>query len=178
MCVKPVPDIGNLSVSASQNRVFEKGKRLVNPLDEAAIEVAVGLGETAAVTVGIDEDIDIVRGALARGATRGILVTHPEGRGFDAVVIARILGALVRAEKPDQVVFGMGWPEGALGQVGFRVKEETDRPVTIVPPKGAVKLPSALAIMKAMKKEIRKISAADLGVDLASPTAVRSMGLA
>jgi electron transfer flavoprotein beta subunit len=177
VCVKPVPDVSNVAVSASQNRAFERGKRLLNPLDESAIERAVASGESTAVVVGIEEDLDVLRGALARGAARGILITHADARSFDAAAIARILGALATREQADRIFFGVGWPAGALGQVGYRVMEETPVPVTVVPSTGPAKLPSAMAIMKSMKKEIRRMDAGDLGVDLSVATTVRSLGL-
>lgn len=170
VCVKPVPDTSNLAVSTSQNRVFERGKRVLNPQDERAIEIACQMGEATAVVVGLEEDIDVLRNALARGAAKGILVTHPDARSFDAVVIARILAAVGRDAQ--KIVCGTGWPSDALGQVGYRLGAE------IVAPSGPSKLPSAMAIMKAMKKEIKKIAAQDLGVDLTPVSVTKSMGLA
>jgi electron transfer flavoprotein beta subunit len=177
VCVKPVPDVSNLAVSQSQNRVFERGKRVLNPLDAHAIEAALKLGETTAVMVAIEDDLDVLRSAMARGCQHGLWVTHPDARGFDAVVLARVIAAVAKQEKPDTLVFGMGWPEDALGQVGYRVMEELQKPVVVVPPTGQPKLPSAMAIMKAMKKEIRRIDVSTLGVDLTPTARVKSLGL-
>jgi electron transfer flavoprotein beta subunit len=142
---------------------------VLNPQDERAIEMACQMGEAVAVVVGVEEDVDVLRNALARGAAKGILVTHPDARSFDAVVIARILSTV--AKDFEKVVCGTGWPSDALGQVGYRLGAE------IVAPSGPSKLPSAMAIMKAMKKEIRKVKADELGVDLTPVTVVKGLSL-
>jgi electron transfer flavoprotein beta subunit len=112
-------------------------KMSMNPFDEIAVEEAIRLkekgvatGDIVAVSIGPDKAAETIRTALAMGADRGILVKT------DAVVeplaVAKILKAIVEAEKPDLVVLGkqaidddcnqtgqmlaalLGWPQGTF----------------------------------------------------------------
>ncbi len=111
-------------------------KMSMNPFDEIAVEEAVRLKEAGkatevvAVSVGPATAQETLRTALAMGADRAILVKH------DAVVeplaVAKLLKAIVAAEKPDLVILGkqaidddanqtgqmlaalMGWPQATF----------------------------------------------------------------
>jgi len=85
-------------------------KMSMNPFDEIAVEEAVRLkekgkaSEIIAVSIGPQQASETIRTALAMGADRGILVKS-EGE-VEPLVVAKILKAIVEAEKPDLVITG------------------------------------------------------------------------
>src|SRR5438132_12415019 len=83
-------------------------KMSMNPFDEIAVEEAVRLKEAGkateivAVSIGPQAAQETLRTALAMGADRGILVqTDAE---VEPLAVAKILKALVDAEKPGLVI--------------------------------------------------------------------------
>jgi electron transfer flavoprotein beta subunit len=99
----------------------------INTFDEYAVETALRLtekgkggersGEVVAVSIGPKEVTTQLRGVLAMGADRGLLVVADEG-GLDADAVARILAKVVEREKPDLVVLGKQTVDGDSNQVG------------------------------------------------------------
>jgi electron transfer flavoprotein beta subunit len=99
----------------------------VNTFDEYAVETALRLtekgkggeraGEVVVVSVGPKEVAQQLRGVLAMGADRGILVAA-EDAALDADAVARVLKAVVEREKPDLVVLGKQTVDGDSNQVG------------------------------------------------------------
>jgi electron transfer flavoprotein beta subunit len=99
----------------------------VNTFDEYAVETALRLtekgkggersGEVVVVTVGPKEVSQQLRGVLAMGADRAILVAG-EDAALDATAVARVLRAVVEREKPDVVLLGKQAVDGDSNQVG------------------------------------------------------------
>jgi electron transfer flavoprotein beta subunit len=99
----------------------------VNTFDEYAVETALRLtekgkggareGEVVVVSVGAKDVAQQLRGVLAMGADRGILVGADDA-SLDADAVARILKAVVEREKPDLVVLGKQTVDGDSNQVG------------------------------------------------------------
>jgi electron transfer flavoprotein beta subunit len=99
----------------------------VNPFDEYAVETALRLtekgkggehvGEVVLVSIGPKDVGQQLRGLLAMGADRAILVTS-EDKDLDADRVARILAAVVKAESPDVVVMGKQAVDGDSNQTG------------------------------------------------------------
>lgn len=99
----------------------------VNPFDEYAVETALRLtekgkggersGEVVVVSIGPKDVAQQLRGLLAMGADRAILVNGEDG-GMDSDLVARMLKALVLSEKPDLVVLGKQAVDGDSNQVG------------------------------------------------------------
>ena len=111
-------------------------KMAMNPFDEIAVEEAIRLKEKGqateivAVSIGPAAASETIRTALAMGADRGILVKH-EGT-VEPLTVAKILKAIVDAEKPGLVILGkqaidddsnqtgqmlaalLGWPQGTF----------------------------------------------------------------
>jgi electron transfer flavoprotein beta subunit len=81
-----------------------------NPFDEIAVEEALRLrdsnmpSEVVVVSVGPAAAAAEIRSGLAMGADRGILVKHEAFVDSDGV--ARVLKAIIDAEKPDLVLMG------------------------------------------------------------------------
>jgi electron transfer flavoprotein beta subunit len=99
----------------------------LNTFDEYAVETALRLtekgkggersGEVVAVSIGPTEDAQQLRGVLAMGADRALLVAGEDG-ALDAMAVARVLEAVVKREKPDLVVLGKQTVDGDSNQVG------------------------------------------------------------
>lgn len=109
--VKRVTDYeAKLKVKADASYVETDGVgMIVNPFDEIGVEEALRLqekhgGEVVVVSIGTADAMQQIRGALAMGADRGILVQTD--KSLDCFAIARILEKVVEAEKPDIVMMG------------------------------------------------------------------------
>jgi electron transfer flavoprotein beta subunit len=111
-------------------------KMSMNPFDEIAIEEAIRLkeagkaSEIVCVSIGSAAASETIRTGLAMGADRGILVKH-EG-AIEPLAVAKILKAIVAAEKPGLIILGkqaidddcnqtgqmlaalLGWPQGTF----------------------------------------------------------------
>jgi len=85
-------------------------KMSMNPFDEIAVEEAIRLKEAGkateivAVSVGPQQASETIRTALAMGADRGILIKTDAP--VEPLAVAKILKALVDAEKPGLVILG------------------------------------------------------------------------
>jgi electron transfer flavoprotein beta subunit len=113
-------------------------KMSMNPFDEIAIEEAVrmkekgGATEIVAVSIGAAKCQETLRTALAIGADRAILIETADGATVEPLAVAKLLKAVVNAEKPDMVILGkqaidddcnqtgqmlaslLGWPQGTF----------------------------------------------------------------
>jgi len=111
-------------------------KMSMNPFDEIAVEEAIRLKEAGkateivAVSIGPQQATETIRTALAMGADRGILVKTDVS--VEPLAVAKILKAVVDAEKPGLVILGkqaidddsnqtgqmlaalLGWPQGTF----------------------------------------------------------------
>jgi electron transfer flavoprotein beta subunit len=143
--VKRVVDFNvKVRVKADQTGVdLMNVKMSMNPFDEIAVEEAIRLKEKGvateivAVSIGVQQSQETLRTALAMGADRAILVLTDED--LEPLSVAKVLKAVVEAEKPDLVLMGkqaidgdnnatgqmlaalMDWP-----QATFASKLETD----------------------------------------------------
>jgi electron transfer flavoprotein beta subunit len=97
-------------------------KMSMNPFDEIAVEEAVRLKEAGkateivAVSIGSIQAIETLRTALAIGADRAILV-KTEGE-IEPLAVAKILKAIVEAERPDLVITGKQSIDDDCNQTG------------------------------------------------------------
>src|ERR1700694_2036763 len=136
--VKRVVDYNvKIRVRADGTRVeLANVKMSMNPFDEIAVEEAIRLKEAGkateivAVSIGPQQASETIRTALAMGADRGILVKVDEV--VEPLAVAKILKAIVEAEKPGLVILGKqaidddcnqtgqmlaaltGWPQGTF----------------------------------------------------------------
>ena len=168
--VRSAPDPAQLSVSRSQGRVFEQGKRLTDPRDEAAVEAALQArgpdDQVVVLLVGEEADTDALRKPLAMGADRAILLAA-SGDGF---VRANLISALARKLGAGAVWFAPDAEEG-------RRLPKISR---LAPPDLKPRQANALAIMKAAKKPVERLEAAALGLpedDLKPRLVLRSSNL-
>ncbi len=97
-------------------------KMSMNPFDEIAVEEAIRLKEggkateIVAVSIGPAQASETIRTALAMGADRGILV-KADGV-VEPLAVAKILKAIVEAEKPGLVIMGKQAIDDDCNQTG------------------------------------------------------------
>jgi len=97
-------------------------KMSMNPFDEIAVEEAIRLKEAGkateivAVSIGPAQASETIRTALAMGADRGILVKTDST--VEPLAVAKILKAVVEAEKPGLVILGKQAIDDDCNQTG------------------------------------------------------------
>ena len=97
-------------------------KMSMNPFDEISVEEAVRLkekgkaSEVIAVSIGPAQASETIRTALAMGADRGILVKSDGA--VEPLAVAKILKAIVEAEKPELVITGKQAIDSDANQTG------------------------------------------------------------
>jgi electron transfer flavoprotein beta subunit len=97
-------------------------KMSMNPFDEIAVEEAIRLKEKGKVTeivaisIGPAQASETIRTALAMGADRGILIKQ-EGT-VEPLAVAKLLKAVVDAEKPGLVILGKQAIDDDANQTG------------------------------------------------------------
>ncbi|MGE0595025.1 MAG: electron transfer flavoprotein subunit beta/FixA family protein [Hyphomonadaceae bacterium] len=113
-------------------------KMSINPFDEIAVEEAVrmkegggghaagAVTEIVAVSIGPDQAQETIRNALAMGADRGILI-KAEG-DVEPLAVAKLLKAVVDAEKPDLVILGKQAIDDDSNQTGQMLAALLDWP--------------------------------------------------
>jgi electron transfer flavoprotein beta subunit len=99
-------------------------KMSMNPFDEIAVEEAVRLKEKGqvqeivAVSIGPTKSQETIRTAMSMGADRGILVETAENQVIEPLAVAKLLKAVVEAEKPAFVILGKQAIDDDCNQTG------------------------------------------------------------
>jgi electron transfer flavoprotein beta subunit len=99
-------------------------KMSMNPFDEIAVEEAVRLKEKGqvqeivAVSVGPTKSQETIRTALSMGADRGVLVETADNQVVEPLAVAKLLKAVVDAEKPAFVILGKQAIDDDCNQTG------------------------------------------------------------
>jgi electron transfer flavoprotein beta subunit len=121
--VKHVPDTAATIKVVGENGYNDAAcKFIVNPYDEYAVEEAVRLvekkggGEVVVVTVGPEAAQATMRGALAMGAHRGILV-KVNSQFLDSTMTAMALKASIEQDGQPEIIFA---GKGAVDTEGFQ----------------------------------------------------------
>ncbi len=135
VCVKHVPDTA-ATIKVIGDTEYEDGgiKFVANPYDEFGLEEAVKLveekgGEVVALTLGKKEAISTLRGALAMGANRGILV-KTENQFLDSAIAAKALKAAIEQDgDPDVIFTGKGSVDSEGFQTQYRLAKMLGIPV-------------------------------------------------
>ena len=128
-CIKRVPDIPDFVEIDASGKDIKRERLLfkINDWDEYVVEEATQLkeklgGTFTAITIGPEEDDDILRRALALGADRAIRINE-DVTTADSYVVAKILAALIKDLPHDLVLFGMQSEDIGSGQLGPMVAE-------------------------------------------------------
>src|SRR4051795_4837459 len=132
--VKQVPKFEEMELGPDGRLVREGLELELNPYCRRAVSKGVELaqqsgGTCTVVTLGPPAAEDVLREAIAWGATDGVLVTDPVFAGSDTLATARALAAVLEREGPfDLVLVGRNSVDADTGQVGPEVAELLDLP--------------------------------------------------
>jgi electron transfer flavoprotein beta subunit len=108
-------------------------KMSMNPFDEIAVEEAVrlkeksGAKEVVVVSIGPAKAQETLRTALAIGADRAILIETGD-QVVEPLAVAKLLKAVVEAEKPDLVILGKQAIDDDCNQTGQMLASLLDWP--------------------------------------------------
>lgn len=135
VCVKRVPMTQEVDLEIDASGKDVKADMLayvLNEWDNYAVEEAIQLKEKAegtvvAVTIGSEDDEEVLRRCLAMGADKAIRV-DPGDRPMDGLVKSRILAEVVRGLEYDLVLTGVQSDDLNDGMVGVLLAEQLDAP--------------------------------------------------
>lgn len=130
VCVKRVPLTNEVDLEIDDSGIAVRQDSLayvINEWDSYAIEEAVLLkeklgGTVTAITVGSEDDEEVLTRCLAMGADSAIRVDAGE-RAKDSFVISRILAEIIRGLEHDLVLTGVQAEDDRQGLVGIMVAE-------------------------------------------------------
>ncbi len=135
VCLKHVPDTAiNIKVAGTNGYEDSELKFIPNPYDEYAIEEAVSIvekqgGEVVLVTVGKEAAQTTIRGAMAMGADRAILVKI-DSQFLDSSLTAKALKAAIESDGlPDMIFTGKGSVDTEGFQTQYRLAHALGFPV-------------------------------------------------
>jgi electron transfer flavoprotein beta subunit len=132
VCVKRVPLTEEVDLVIDEQKKGIKKDQLafvLNDWDNYAIEEAILLkerhgGTVTAITVGSEDDEEVLRRSLAMGADRAIRVEAGDTTRFDSYGIAKILSRVVKDVAFDLIFTGVLADDDYFGMVGMMVAEE------------------------------------------------------
>jgi electron transfer flavoprotein beta subunit len=135
VCVKRVPDTSENEIAVNRDGTDIERDDLVysvNEWDNYAVEEAIQIrdkvgGSITVVSVGKEEDEEVVRREMAMGADNGILLSDDAFIGSDGKGIASVLKAAVEKGNYDLILTGAQADDGA-GQVGGMLAAMLDWP--------------------------------------------------
>jgi len=135
VCVRRVPDTSENEIELnSAGNDIERDDLVysVNEADNYAVEEALQIvgkvgGNVTVVTVGGEDDEEVLRREMAMGAKRGILISDEAFNGSDGKGIAAILKAYVQKNHYDLILAGVQ-AEDAAAQVGGMLAAMLDYP--------------------------------------------------
>ncbi len=135
VCVKRVPltQEVDLEVSPQGNDIRKDMLAyVINEWDNYAIEEAIRIkeklqGNVTAVTIGKEDDEEVLRRCLAMGADKAIRI-DPGEPALDSFVIAKILAAVIKAMPYDLVLTGVQADDVNEGAVGAMLSENLGLP--------------------------------------------------
>jgi electron transfer flavoprotein beta subunit len=131
VCVKRVPLTEEVDLVIDEQKKGIKQEQLafvLNDWDNYAIEEAILIkekhgGTVTAVTVGNEDDEEVLRRCLAMGADRAIRIGAGDIRGFDSYGIARILARAIKDLPFDLIFAGVLADDDYNGMVGMMIAE-------------------------------------------------------
>jgi electron transfer flavoprotein beta subunit len=135
VCARRVPDTSENEIQLnSAGNDIERDDLVysVNEWDNYAVEEAIQIvdrlgGNVTVVTVGNEDDEEIVRREMAMGAKHGVLISDEAFDGSDGRGLATILAAFVKKGKYDLVLTGVQ-AEAGEAQVGGMLAAMLDYP--------------------------------------------------
>lgn len=179
VCVRRVPDTSEneIELNNSGNDIErEDFVYSINEPDNYAVEEALQIaarvgGNVSVVTVGQDEDEEVLRREMAMGASHGILLSDPDFVGSDGRGIASILTAFVRKNHFDLILTGVQAEDGAA-QVGGMLAATLDYPFASLVTSIEVLDDKKLKICREIEGGNREVSEIDLPCVLSIQTGI------
>lgn len=135
VCVTRVPDAAENEIEVNRDGTDIERDDLVysvNEWDNYAVEEAIQIrdrvgGSVTVVTVGDEEDEEVLRREMAMGADKGVLLSDGAFEGSDGLGIARILKAEIEKGNYDLILTG-AQSEGGAAEVGGMLAALLDVP--------------------------------------------------
>lgn len=135
VCVRRVPDTSENEIKLNtEGNDIERDELVysVNEPDNYAVEEALQIrdrvgGTVTVVTVGGEEDEEVLRRQLAMGANKAVMISDEAFQGSDGRGIATILNQIVRKDHYDLILTGVQAEDGAA-QVGGMLAAMLDCP--------------------------------------------------
>lgn len=179
VCVKRVPDTSENEIELnSAGNDIERDDLVysINEPDNYAVEEALQIvsrvgGKVSVVTVGTEEDEEVLRREMAMGATHGILLADTQFEGSDGRGIASIVKACVQKGNYDLILTGVQAEDGAA-QVGGMLAAMLDYPFASLVTSIEVLDDRKLRIAREIEGGNREISEIDLPCVLSIQTGI------
>jgi electron transfer flavoprotein beta subunit len=135
VCVKRVPDTSENEIQLnSAGNDIERDDLVysINEPDNYAVEEALQIvdragGKVTVVTVGTDDDEEVLRREMAMGAKEAVLLSDEAFEGSDGKGLATILEAFIEQRKYDLILTGVQADDGSA-QVGGMLAAMLDYP--------------------------------------------------
>ena len=135
VCIKRVPDTSENEIELnSAGNDIERDDLVysVNEWDNYAVEEALQIvdrvgGEVTVVTVGGEDDEEVLRREMAMGVKRGVLISDDAFAGSDGAGVATVLKAFVQDGHYDLILTGVQAEDGCA-QVGGMLAAMLDYP--------------------------------------------------
>ena len=179
VCARRVPDTSENEISLnSTGNDIERDELVysVNEPDNYAVEEALQIvarvgGKVTVVTVGGEDDEEILRREMAMGATHGVLISDPAFAGSDGRGIATILKGFVAKGNYDLILTGVQAEDGAA-QVGGMLAAMLDYPFASLVNSIEILDGKKLKISREIEGGNREISEVDLPCVLSIQTGI------
>jgi len=179
VCVKRVPDTAENEVQLNRDGTDIERDDLVysvNEPDNYAVEEALQIvaragGAVTVVTVGGEEDEEILRREMAMGAHRAVLLSDDGFQGSDGRGVAAILKAFVQTGPYDLILTGVQAEDGAA-QVGGMLAAMLDYPFASLVTSIEVLEGRKLKIAREIAGGSKEINAIDLPCVLSIQTGI------
>ena len=179
VCAKRVPDTSDneLVLNRAANDI-ERDELVysINEADNYAVEEALQIvarvgGKVTVVTVGGEDDEEILRREMAMGVSQGVLIADEACRASDGRGIATILKAFVRKDHYDVILTGVQAEDDAA-QVGGMLAAMLDYPFASLVNSVEVLEGNKLKIIREIEGGNKEISEIDLPCVLSVQTGI------
>jgi len=133
--VKKVVDV-ELTINVENGAIVEDGLQyVINAWDESAVEASVQLkenygAETTLVSIGGEDNTDIIRRCYAMGIENGIHIDDPALDKADSSIFAKVLQKVYEKGDYDLVITGKQAQDTDSGQTGIILAEYLGLPCT------------------------------------------------
>jgi len=179
VCAKRVPDTSENEIQPNCSGTDIERDDLVysvNEPDNYAVEEALQIvartgGNVTVVTVGAEEDEEILRREMAMGAARGVLISDDAFQGSDGRGVAAILKAFVETGHYDLILTGVQAEDGCA-QVGGMLAAMLDYPFASLVTSIEVLEARKLKIGREIEGGSKEINAIDLPCVLSIQTGI------